>query len=66
MATKQNELTWKKKKAAIRKEKRDRKKVYAEKVNNIRSILLTNREKGIDTTNILGWKLDAQDNLVRV
>jgi len=66
MATKQNEVSWKKKKASIRKTKKDRKKAFAEKVNNIHAILLQNKEKGVKTSNIIGWELDKYDNLVRV
>jgi len=66
MATKANELNYKKAKARDKLARRKRKENKRLKISNIRELLLKNKENGLAGTNIFGWDLTDKGDLVRV
>ena len=44
----------------------DKHKVAEEKLNNIKTILLKNKDNSITTSNIFGYELNEQNELIKI
>ena len=59
-------MSWKDEKSIRNKEKKKIKENREKKLKAIKEKLLKNKIEGLNCTNIFGWKLDENDNLIKI